>query len=185
MTYAIGQLTVTLAPGEANPGMLADNGFNDVVSFQAGEIIQPGRAVEIIAANAVDSVPTIRMVQDTGNAALAIVGVSVLDTARENPGSADLSTYVGGAAYAIGDMVRVLKKGRIYMEWKGTTQVLGKMNVYHSSTLAVDRGKLTDAGAASTSGAEISVGPQWISVEKVMAGTGSVALVSVNAPGGY
>lgn len=182
MTYAIGQLTVSLFPAEAQPGMVADDGFVDSGDYIASEVIQPGRAVEIVPSNT-DDVPKIRMVQTTGSSAVPMLGVATLDTARENPGSANLSTYVGGAAYQPGDMVRVLKRGRIYMEWKGTTQALGVMNIYHSSTTATDRGKLTDASAASTSGAEISVGPSWVSVQKILPGTGTIALVNLNGPG--
>jgi hypothetical protein len=75
-------------------------------------------------------------------------------------------------------------RGRIYAEWKGTTPPLfGMPNVYHSSTIATDRGKFTDAGTSAGAGTEIAVSGHQFSTRFVLAGTGNIVEIEVNLPG--
>ncbi len=179
MTTQIGQLTYTLFPTQADPGMLADNTVNRIVSRVAAETIYPGRGLE----KATDS-GAVQMVQQTSTT-LNLVGFSVLLTAqRPGLGGDNNGTNVGGAVYNVGDMVPVLKRGSMFVEWSGTTQVEGSShNMYHSSTIATNRGKLTDVGTSAGAGTEIAACPSWVQLQAKLTGSGNIALVDVNAPG--
>jgi hypothetical protein len=178
-----GQQAVTLFPDFAQPGQLANLTYNEIQSFPAAEAIMPGRLVELAA----DGL-SVQQVQDTGSSTLGkavLLGFSVLRTAREGAGSIGVTAYgLGGDAYQVGEMVPVLMRGTIWAEWKGTTQTaLGTPNVYHSSTIATDRGKLTDAGTSGTVGSEVSTVGSQVRVRRASPGTGSIILVDVNFPG--
>lgn len=178
MTAQIGQLTYSLFPVQADPGQLADNTVNRIVSYVAAEQIFPGRGLEIASDGA-----SVQQVQQTSST-LNLIGFSVLLDVREGLGADNFGTAVGGAVYAAGDLVAVLRKGSMFLEWKGTTQSVGlKPNMYHSSTITTDRGKVTDANTATTGGAEITACPSWVQLVSKLPGTGNIALVEVNAPG--
>ncbi len=180
MTAVIqGQQTVNQFPAYALPGQLADLAYNEIHSFPANEVIQPGRAVEIASDGF-----SVQQCQQTSTT-FAPVGVSILVQAREQAGSVGLTAYgIGGPQYNIGDMVPVLMRGRIYAEWKGTTQTaFGMPNAYHSSTLAADRGKFTDAATSSGAGVEIANAGHQFRVRESLPGTGNIVLLDVNLPG--
>jgi hypothetical protein len=179
-----GQQTYNQFPAFAQPGQLADLAYAEIVSFPAYEVIQPGRMVEM----ATDGL-SVQQVQDASmdtQLTTISVGFSLLITARESSGAYGITPYgVGGPQYNIGDSVPVLQRGRMYAEWKGTTQVAfsAAMNVYHSSTIATDRGKITDAAAASTTGSEISPLGPGVRCRQVLPNTGNIVLIDVNLPG--
>jgi len=175
-----GQTTYNQFPAFAQPGQLADLAYMEIVSYPAAEVIQPGRVLEIAS----DGL-SVQQVQATGNQAPNMMGLSVLITARESSGAFGITPYgVGGPQYNIGDTVPVLMRGRMYAEWKGTTQTAwGVPNVYHSSTIATDRGKLTDATASGTAGSEISTTGHQIRVRQALPGSGNIVLVDINLPG--
>lgn len=182
MTVQIGQLTYSLYPPQADPGMLADNEVNHILSFPAAEAINPGVCVEVAA----DGV-SVQQPQQTGST-FSPVGISILLTAREGLGASNTTTQNGGngngGVYAAGDMVPVLRRGAIFAYWKGTTQTgYASPNVYHSSTIATDRGKLTDAATSSSAGVEIAAAPVTIQLRQALTGSGNIALVEVNMPG--
>lgn len=179
MSISIGQTTYNNAPTVAVPGMLADDEVNQIDSFVASETIYPGRLLELSS----DGLRC-QQVQDTGNTVpTQILGIAVLQTSREGTGAVGVASQ-GGAVYNAGDAVPVLRKGRCYAEWKGTTQTaFGMPNVYHSSTVTTDRGKLTDASTSATAGSEVSNAGNSIKLRKALAGSGNVALVDVNLPG--
>ncbi len=194
MTISIGQTSYSLYPPVAEPGLLADNEVNHIESFQAAEAIQCGRLLEVAAdgiscqqVQNTEASATVPYVPSFGAQAL---GFSVLLTSREGLGSNNVVGSAQGAAFAAGDMVPVLRKGAMFAEWKGTTQTAyssgsassSKLNVYHSSTVATDRGKLTDAAPATTVGSEISPCPAGIQLRNTLPGSGNVALVNVNFP---
>lgn len=177
MTTQIGQVTYTLFPSVAVPGQLGDNTVNRIVSKVAAESINPGRAVELASDG------NIQQCQQTGST-LNVYGVAILLTMREGLGQQNDSATLGGAVYSVGDVVPVLRRGSLYGEWKGTTQVEGnKPNVYHSSTTATDRGKFTDASTSTGAGTEVANAPSWIQIRAVLSGSGNVVLLDVNAPG--
>ncbi len=181
MSYAQGQTTYNIFPGFAVPGMILDEEFNVFRSFSAASAINPGTAVELAS----DGV-SIQMCQDTGDAALAMVGIAVLQTAREGVGTNNFTTSTGGGVWQPGDEVLVMTRGKIWGYWSGTTQVnLAVPNVKHSSTVATLRGTFTDAVAAATTGSEVSVGPSWINIIQVQSGAGNVVALAVNFPGKY
>ncbi len=179
MSVTQGQTSYVMFPAFALPGQLADFAYNEIQSFVAAEVINPGRCVEIAA----DGV-SVQQCQQTSTT-FAPIGISVLETAREGVGAVGLQGYgVGGVAYQIGDTVPVLMRGRVWAEWKGTTQTaFGNPNVYHSSTLAADRGKLTDAATSAGAGVEIAAAGHTIRVRQASPGTGNIVLVDINLPG--
>lgn len=180
MTVIQGQQTYNQFSAFAVPGQLADLAYNEIVAFPAAEVIQPGRMVEMAS----DGL-SVQQVQATGNNVPGSVGIAVLITARESSGAFGITAYgVGGPQYNIGDTVPVLMRGRIYAEWKGTTQTaFGMPNVYHSSTLSADRGKFTDAATSGGAGVEISNAGHQYRVRQVLPGSGEIVLVDVNLPG--
>jgi hypothetical protein len=174
-----GQQSVQQFPAFAMPGQLADLAYNEIVYFPAAEVIQPGRCVELAS----DGI-SCQQAQQTGST-FSPVGVSILITAREAAGSFGITPYgIGGPQYNIGDSVPVLMRGRIYAEWKGTTQpAFGMPNVYHSSTLSADRGKLTDASTSTVAGSEVANAGHMFRVRQALPGSGDIVLVDVNLPG--
>jgi hypothetical protein len=181
MTVLIGgQTAVTMFPAFADPGQPGDLTYNSVRSFQALEVIQPGRMVELSA----DGL-TLQQCQATGSTTPNAMGIVLNTLSREGSGAIGLQAYgFGGPQYNIGDMVPVLFRGSVYAEWKGTTQVPGAMpNVYHSSTIAADRGKITDAATSAGVGTEIGTAGHAFRIRQALAGTGNIVLLDVNLPG--
>lgn len=179
MSVTQGQTVYNQFPAFAQPGQLADLAYNEIAYFPAAEVIQPGRAVEIAS----DGI-SCQQAQQTSTT-FNPVGVSVLLTAREGSGAVGITAYgVGGPQYNIGDSVPVLMRGRIYAEWKGTTQTaFGMPNAYHSSTTATDRGKFTDAGTSSGAGTEVANAGHAFRVRQALPGSGNIVLLDVNLPG--
>lgn len=179
MSVVQGQQTYTQFPAFAQPGQLADLAYNEIVSFPAAEVINPGRCVELAA----DGL-SVQQTQQTSTT-FAPVGISIERTAREGAGAVGVTAYgIGGPAYQIGEMVPVLMRGRIYAEWSGTTQTaFGMPNAYHSSTVATNRGKLTDTATSSGAGTEVANAGHSIRVRQALPGTGNIVLVDINLPG--
>lgn len=179
-----GQQTYNQFPSFAQPGQLADLAYAEIVSFPAYEVIQPGRGVMI----ATDGL-SVQQMQESGadtQITTTLVGFSLLNTAREGSGAFNITGYgVGGIAYQIGESVPVLLRGRMYAEWKGTTQVAfsSSMNMYCSSTVATDRGKVTDATVSSGAGTEVSLIGPGVRCRQVLPNTGNIVLIDVNLPG--
>lgn len=178
MTVIAGQTTVTMFPAFAEPGQLADLSYNEIHSYLANEVIQPGRAVELAS----DGL-SCQQCQQTSST-FAPLGVAVNTWTREGSGSVGITAYgIGGPQYNIGDMVPVLMRGSIYAEWSGTTQTAGgKPNAYHSSTIATNRGKFTDVSTSTGSGTEISTHSAF-RVRMALTGSGNIVLLDVNLPG--
>ncbi len=145
----------------ALPGQLADDGTYDILSYAAAEEIPPGRQCVL------NSSGTLELPQDTGYS--KPVGVSCYLSARP-PG-----------AYAIGEMVPCVRRGRVWADTTGSAPgQLVEANVNHSSTVATHRGKFTTTAISAGAGTEISdAGP----VSFIKAGTTNLALVEVNFPG--
>ena len=177
----IGQVTYQQFPSFAVPGQLADLAYNEIQSFPAFEVINPGRMVEMAS----DGI-SVQQVQAASSSAVPnSVGIAVLQTAREGQGALGVQPYgVQGVTYQIGEMVPVLMRGRIYAEWTGTTQTAFSMpNIKHSSTVATDRGKFTDAATSAGAGTEVSNAGHQYRVRQALPGSGSIVLVDVNLPG--
>ena len=157
---------VTVFPATAQAGQLADLALNVIETFTAIEVINPGRFVEVASDGlSVQQVQGSSSSDTTGHFYKTCLGVAIMKTAREGAGASGVTAYgVGGPAYAIGDPVPVLRRGRIFAEWKGTTQpAFGQAQVYHSSTATglADRGKVTDASVGQSGGLRGLVPPGW------------------------
>jgi len=147
-------------------GQLADGG-NDIhiATWPASEVIPFGLAVEVVSGK-------VRLPQSTGQEIATFGGVAMYK---------DMAVPGG---YAIGDMVPVLRKGRIWgvgsSTLTGATE-LEDAKVSHSSTVATDRGKFTDAASAATAGSEIS---GVVAKFRGSKSTTALVLVELNLPSG-
>lgn len=127
-----------------------------IVSYPAGVAgILPGTAVEV------SSTGLLFPLKDAGTAGSfvpALVGVALNDPMMENsypPGSGTSVVTFGG--YALGQMVPVVRKGRVFVIFDGTGSwpQMGSVNVWHSSTGANLQGVFTLHATQTTAGAEI------------------------------
>ncbi len=180
MATTYGQTAYQMFPDVAQPGQLADLAYNEIVSFPASEVIQPGRVVCLNA----DGL-TCQQAQGTSSTLAKVLGISVLRT-REGAGAVGITAYgIGGVAYAVGDMVPVLMRGRIYAEWDptGTQSGWGAYTINESSTTATKRGTLTNAAASTTTGSEVATSITGIRGRQALSSTGNLVLVDVNLPG--
>lgn len=179
----IGQLSYSVFPAQATPGMIFDLGFNQILSGPANEVINPGRLLQVSSDGT-----AFQQVQNTSTDTItppSSVGVAILKTAREGLGAANVVTPSGGGQYQPGDIVPVLFRGTVWCQWSGTTQPkYGNLNVYHSSTVATNRGIFTDVSASSTAGSEVSPAGGFIRtrVLPVAGNTGNLVLLDVNLP---
>lgn len=180
-----GQTTYPMFPAFAQPGQMADLAYAEVVTFFAAEQIFPGRCVELAA----DGL-SIQQCQQTSTTFLPL-GVVQLVTARDGTGAIGISPYgVGGPQYNAGDAVPVVMRGRMYAEWSGTTQTAfaygttgGVLHVFHSSTIALNRGKFTDTATSAGAGVEIAAAGSQFRVRQVLPGSGNIVLLDINLPG--
>jgi hypothetical protein len=149
------------------PGQLVDENLDSkVISFPAGEPIYFGRLCEVDSAGALHLVQGVSNVLNGGvGATNATVGVSVFDVAREQ------SIATGGGSsgsgfYNSGEMVPVLRKGRIFgaMDSNAAATRFGRVNVWHPgvSDPFNTRGVFTLSATATTVGSEISQCPAEI-----------------------
>lgn len=158
------QTTYNQFASVAVAGMLYDGVLNtDKCAYPASEVIPFGRACEVVNG-------AVRLCQGTTQEVPNLIGVSIYKDAH----------YAGG--YQIGEMVPLLRKGRIWVELAaGTTGAveLEGANVSHSSTIPTDRGKFTDAAANGTAGTEISSAVGKFRTSKATGATG-LAVVELN-----
>jgi hypothetical protein len=159
------QLTAPILPVIGIPGMLADNARKlAIVGYPCSEPIPAGRLCEVV--NGV-----LRLCQTTGASLGNVVGVSVYIGLKE-------STSV----FAVGDLVPVVRIGRVWAEWNGTTQTEYSVpNVNHSSTVATNRGMITDAATSAVAGSEVSPAPNP-GVRIWRPGIATACIVEVNLP---
>lgn len=189
MSVTQGQTVYNQFPAFAVPGQLADDTYQEIASYPAAETIHPGRLVQLASDGL--SVQEVRN-SSASTPPAQVLGVAVLRTAREGSGAVGITAYgVGGPNYVLGEAVPVVYRGRVYAEWKGTTQSAfvnglngsGALHVYASSTTATDRGKLTDAAASAGAGTEIAYTGSQVMTRQALPGTGEIVLVDVNFPG--
>lgn len=118
-------------------GMIADqNERAEITSYPASELIPAGRACELQADG------TLKLPQSTtlGN----VKGVSIYQASRPP------------IAYQIGEMVPLMRRGRIWAEFTGSGATDGEtLRIEHSTTTATDRGKFTDKAISAVAGTEV------------------------------
>ncbi len=170
------QTSYSLDPAVGLPGMPADTGYNDIRSYPCSEDIPFGVLCELASGK-------VRRCQQSGSGlGSTVVGVSVYDPAREQQVP---SAGTGAGSYKSGEMVPLLRKGRVFAQWNGTTQTaLTQPNVNHpsSSDPSGIRGVFTDASTSTTAGSEITQCPASILMVRDTGST-SLCLVEINLPG--
>ncbi len=149
------------------PGQLLDENLDSkVLSFPAGENIGFGLLLEV------DSAGNVHPVQGTSNvltggvgATSTLAGVSVFDVAREQQLAATGGS-AGSGFYVSGEMVPVLRKGRILGAWdgSGTQTIFGRVNAWHPGASDPNgiRGVFTLASTQNTVSSEIAQTPAQI-----------------------
>lgn len=159
------QSTYNTDPSVAFPGQLVER--DEVVGrYQCSEDIPPGRFVELHTDG------KLRLPQNTGADISKLVGCAIYRGAVEP----------NATGYKAGEFVPVLRRGKIWAELVSGATVadLVAASVYHSSTLAANRGKVGSAAEASTAGSEIDSVAQIQFDGPSIANT--CALVSINLP---
>lgn len=128
----------------AVPGLVSRSVDYLIVSYPAAEAIPPGREVVL------NSSGLLQLPQST--TLTKPVGVSCF-----SPTNQQTAIPAAGFSYAIGDMVPVLREGRIYADVQGgSPAALVQANVNHSSTVATHRGKFSASVTTAVAGSEIS-----------------------------
>lgn len=162
------QTTYSRERAKAVPGLISKDAQYFVVSYPAGEAITPGREVEL------QSDGTVKHPQATSRT--KPVGVAAF-----SPTNQQTAIPAAGFTYAVGDMVPVLRKGRIYASYQGgTPAALTPAKVNHSSTTATHRGKFSASDASGVAGSEISPAGSAVFVE---AGPSGVWLMELDYMG--
>ena len=113
--------------------------------------------------------------------------MSVFDVAREQQLSASGGSS-GAAGYQIGEMVPVLRKGRIFAAWDGggAQAIFGTPNINHSSTTDANnvKGSFTGTATSVVAGSEIAAAPlEILMVKDVSALTPQRGAASAGAAG--
>lgn len=157
------QLQYNRRTNPAVPGMPFDmnDAANDIRSYPAAVAVPFGVAVELTAAG-------VRPAQTatTGAPPAQMIGVSVFDPAREQAYPASAQTGTSTPGYAAGEMVPVMVKGAIWVQfdnggtWPAT---FGTVNVRHSSTGANPQGVFTQTAVSAVAGNEIDTCAAWVS----------------------
>lgn len=199
------QTSYNLEPVNAVPGMPFSPATSDVIeSRPAATAVQFGVGVEIVVTNGIEYVQPVQDAGVGGSFLPALFGISVFDPAREqavpalgvNPGG--ITTYNG---YAAGEMVPVMRSGKIYVQTDAATQLanwtaawpsLGQVTLWHSSDGTHAQGVFSMVGVSTTAGAEVDLCPtSIIGRDTALAalytnGFGAVfalAVVEINLPG--
>jgi hypothetical protein len=162
---------------------------DEVVDYVALATIQPGQLLEVVTVAAAES-PTgesegVRPAQSASGALKPVAGVALyVETYAPLPGQAAPPNY-----FMAGDRIPVLRKGRVYAQWSGTTQgVLVTANYYHESTGATAvQGVITDAATSATAGSEVDALPAGMRVVRPTAQSGqrsapNCVLLELNLP---
>jgi len=164
------QTPTTFAAGM--PARPLGNG-ETVEHFVASVDIDPGTLVEVVNG-------AVRPAQSLNGALKPLVGVALRMLTHTNA----TSFSPPFTTWKAGQQVPVMRKGRIYAKWSGTTQPeYGKLNYSHSSDGTHNQGVFTDAATASTAGAEVDNCPNGVLSVK-STGSTSVCLVELNLPAG-
>ncbi len=165
-----GQTAYNNIPDIAVPGMLADENLDSkVLSFVAAETIYPGRLCQVDSAGGlhlVNGASNVIAGNDGNSAACQLAGVSILDVAREQLLAA-ASGSAGNAYYQSGEMVPVMRKGRVFAAWdnSGTQGIFKTPLVWHPSTTDTNllRGVFSNTATSSVvAGSEVIACPAEI-----------------------
>lgn len=155
------QTTFNVSPPQGMPGMRFDDSMNvEVRSFPAK--VACGFGVLLEFTTLTGGQLAVQPVQDatTGGSFLPrLAGISLYSAERQQ---AYLAAAGGGAgSYAAGEMVPVMRKGRIWVQFDGTGTWpdYNTVNVWHSSTGANPQGVFTMHATQTTVGAEIDNAP--------------------------
>lgn len=133
------QTSYSLDSVAAIPGQLYDANLpgNDIVSYVAQEDIPAGRMLNL---------RTDGRVELTKSASLGVVaGFSIYKPFQK-------ATAIGapGFTYKAGEVVPVMRKGRVYVELTGAAPTAGvALNVNSNATAAADLGKMTITAAGA------------------------------------
>ena len=199
------QTAYNLEPVTGVPGMPFSPASSDVVESRPALVAIPfGIAVELVVSGGVEYIQPLKDATVGGSFAPALFGVSIFDPAREQA-IPDLGVNPGGisssAGYAAGEMVPVMRSGKIYVltdaatqlaNWTASWPSLGQVTVWHSSNGTHAQGVFSMVGVSTTSGAEIDLCPTSIvGRDTALAslytnGFGAVfavAVVGINLPG--
>ena len=132
------------------------------ISFPTGEIILFGRLCEVDSSGNLHPVQGVSNILTGNSGANGLAGISVFDVAREQALAA-LGGSAGSGYYNSGEMVPVLRKGRIYVSCDSNVAQTpyARPNVWHPGATDPNtlRGVFTVAATSNTVSAEIAQAP--------------------------
>lgn len=169
-----GQTVYALNNKAGIPGMLFDNDESTFIdSKPCGALpIQAGQGVELVGGLLVPA-------NGTGNPSVnPFWGVAVFKDSMEPNPTTNLGEYLPGMD------VPVLRRGRIWaLCAAGATFAQGVAANYTHSSTSGEKGTFTNAAAAATAGAEISVTKAiWYQDGGLVAATPPIAAIELNLP---
>jgi hypothetical protein len=187
-----GQTSYVLTVDFAVPGQLGDTNLDSrIVSIPAGENINFG-----ILCEQDQTYHTLHPVAGSGSTLVtsgrALAGISVFDVAREQQLAQPGGGSSGSGYYQSGEMVPVLRKGRVYACWDGSGSQ-GDFKaplVWHPSTSDPYglRGVFSNGTSSTSVGSELTTAPAEIlevkdvSAQAPQRGSGSTTPTSASGP---
>lgn len=169
-----GQTDYSLNPQVAVAGQTVLSHPTQVVSYPASAAIMPGQLLEVVSGK-------VRPAQAGTGALKPIVGVAKFKDTHVVP---PFGSSADADVYQIGEMVPVVRKGRVWSLWSagGVTQgELVALAYVHSSDGSHEQGYFTDHAQVTTTGQEVDACPQGIlSVQAT--GSTTLCLVELNLP---
>lgn len=175
------QNTHAFAPAVGLAGLIEDSAYADVRSYVAAVDIPFGRMVEVNASG--------QVVLPLSTTLGRLAGIAARPHSKDPYGvGADVANS-NAHGWKAGDIVPVICKGQVWAEFDGTAATavaLTPLNVRHPSgsvatTVAVTRGKLTNAAADVDAGEEITA-TAGVRVLQVPTANVGLARVEVNFP---
>lgn len=160
------QTSYTTDLAAAVPGMVADNtSTRDIVSFVANEDIPFGRFVRLRTDGKVE-LPK----DDT----LPLVGVAIYVNTLEN------SYPTGGACIKAGQVVAILRKGRVWAGYDNGGSIAGLTAVQLKNDTATPASQGMVTGSSASAGVTRTLGGRVVAFDGQK--TTTMALVEVNLP---
>ena len=173
-------VTNVLVPGVAGQldTALAATHVNGEYAVATGKTIAAGQLVELTSAG---------FLQPLQTPGASIYGIALYADTKEPNSTLPIGTASTLGQWIAGQYVRVLRKGRAYALWAGsTTAQFNKVVQITASTTTNSQGYATDAAVSGTTGSEIVAGPTGavrIVRNPTAAANAGIALLELNLPG--
>lgn len=158
-------------------GQLADEADLVIDSYPANEAIAPGLVVVLSADGIHCELPkTAGALATSGPGSIIGIAAYKAMAPTQNP-------IVTPTGYQIGDIVQVVRRGRVWASFSGTGPVTDSqvLNVRNPSTGTITtRGMVTDAATSTVAGSEVSVMPALTVAREQTGGATGIVKMAIN-----